>query len=318
MTINNAARTADELSCAMPQNLTSNQKMDRLRAALRHGWNPTDQPLLNKLERCGVDWSGRFPCRSPACVRCRHSHIRQEQRITADWFGTHDNSDLALVSVVLGGTSEIGDVSSMIASSREATRKRVTACRRDDPRWNGVYLSGWHEIDAVGAEHIPLLPPQRRGLVEQIAPMAFDRLEPMWLPSWHGIIRLNGLSADEVAFQFRRTWKIERQVDVRAFDLNLPVATNLAKVTSYANKFDCSLSLIGRINEPWPIVWQTEFFGWLNSAQRNPFESLRMTVNQRIPQEDDGVRKAVECLSPMPFTHSLSGVPMLYNTGRWR
>ena len=317
MNANNAPRSADQLSCGMQNRLTSKQKMERLRAALRQGERTTDKPLLDKLERCGTDWNRRFPCRSPACVPCRHRHIRQEQRITANWFGDRDNSDLAFVSVVLGSASRIDDVSAVIASSREATRKRVSACRRDDPRWNGVYLSAWHEIDAVGADHMPLLPPQRRNLVEQIASMASDQLAPMWLPSWHGIIRLNGLSADDVACQFRRTWKVERQVDVRAFDLNLPVATNLAKVTSYANKFECKVSLTGQIKEPWPVMWQAEFFGWLNSAQRNPFESLRMTVNQRMPRQEIEVCKAVESLSPMPFVHSLSGVPMSYNTRRW-
>lgn len=315
--LNNALRPAAQLSCGMPANLTAKQRMDRLRNALREQRNPTDKPLLGKLDRCAVDLNARYRCRSPACIRCRFINIRRQQRGSFELLGHFPNENLAFVTVVVGATIDINGVSSLIKKSRQDTINRFAAARAADDRWDGTYLRAWHEIDAAGIEHMPLLPPQRLKLVPSLTPMGADTTAAMWIPTWHGIMWLNGLSVREVTNQLGRQWNLEHQVDVEPFDPKKPVTANLAKLTSYANKFHCSISLDGKRTEAWPIHWQTEFFGWLDNAQRNPFESLRMTINQRYPKEAVEVCDAVRALSPMPFIHSSNGVPMHYNTGAW-
>ena len=89
---------ADQLSCGMPKSRSSKQRMDDLRAHLKAGLRPTDQPLADKLARCGNDWrDGRYRCRSPACMPCRQINIRKQQRETLTLLGHFTNDDLAFV-----------------------------------------------------------------------------------------------------------------------------------------------------------------------------------------------------------------------------
>lgn len=317
MNLNNAPVPADDVFCCMQQKLTARQRMDRLRAALKAGHDPTDQPLLDRLEACGVGWNGRYRCRTPACFRCRFINIRKQQRDSVDLLGHFGNDDLAWVTVVIGATSNINGVTNLIAKNRQDTRNCVVSARLRDPRWHGTYLRAWHEIDAVGADHMPILPPDRKTLIPALAPIAAQTALPTWLPTWHGLMFRNGLSDHEIKYQFRRQWKLDHQVDVRPLDTSKTVDANLSELSSYSNKFHTTTTLDGGLKDPWPVTWETKFFGWISSVQRNPFESLRMTVHQSFPKEEIEVCKAVDCLSPMPFMHSFTGVPMYNNTEGW-
>lgn len=315
--LNNAVGPAGAVSCGMQKKIKPDARLARLQEALREQRNPTDKPLLEKLERCAVDWNGRYRCRTPACPRCRRINSAKQQRDTVYKLGQLENADLAFVTVVLGGTMDINGVGAMIAKSRQDTVNRFAAARRNDERWHGTYLRAWHEIDAVGAEHIPLLPSKRKGLIPAFGPMPADSLTPMWVPTWHGILLLDNLSVEEVTDEFRRQWKLDYQVDVRPVTAEKAVTENLANVASYANKFHTTVNLENFQTDPWPLHWEAQYFGWLNSGHRNPFEGLRMSINQCNPKEELEVCRAVESLSPMPFIHSSTSVPMSYNTGAW-
>lgn len=300
----------------MHNKLTAIQRVDRLRERLKSGANPTDEPLLKKLENCGVGWKGRYLCRTPACFRCRSINIRKQERDSASLLGHFANEDLAWVTVVLGGTSNIDGLTRLIGKSRQDTRNCFVSARRRDPRWHGTYLRAWHEIDAVGAQHMPILPPERRSLIPSLVPMASDTLLPTWLPTWHGLMFRNGLSLSEIKCQFSRQWKSDYQVDVKPLSMGQDVAANLTKLTSYANKFHTTVSLDGDVRDPWPLSWETKFFGWIDASHRNPFESLRMTIHQFVHEHEHDVCKAVKEMCPLPFSYSFTGVPMYNNTGR--
>lgn len=295
--------------------LTAKEKMDRLRKALLESRNVTDAALLAKLDRCRTDWNQRYRCRSPACHVCRRRHVAREQKIIQNTFGERPNDELAFVSVVIGSTGHVNQIGNIIHKCRQDTRNRMKACRRLDRRWEGVCVSGWFEIDAVGADHVPLLPPQRRRLVDQLAVPGFDAWGPTWLPSWHGIVHLNGLSPQTVAAEFRRQWPLDRQVHVAPFDLSLPVDDNLASVTAYSNKFDCSIKLQRNVVEVWPAQWEAELFGWLNSGTRNAWEALRMWIGQPHPRQNSAPVVESEDDIPMPFVHSFTGDSMYIYTG---
>lgn len=305
------------LLCDMKNKTSPKERMDRLRDALRDHRNPNDKALLTKLERCGVDWNGRYRCRTPACHRCRRINRQQQERESVRLLGGLENADLAFVTVVLGATTDINGIGAIIAKSRQDTINRFAAARRYDERWHGTYLRAWHEIDAVGAEHMPLLPPKRRGLVPSLGPMPADSLTPMWVPTWHGIMMLDDLSVEEVTGEFRRQWQLDYQVDVRPVTAHKAVHENLSGISAYANKHHTTVSLAEKQTDPWPVHWEAQYFGWLTSAQRNPFEALRMTINQFSPKAENEVCKAVESLTPMPFIHSSTGLPMSYSTGAW-
>lgn len=300
----------------MRKKMGARERVERLKEETRAGRNATDKRLLEKLESCGVRLDGAFRCRTPACFRCRCINIRKQQRETALWLGHLRNEDLAFVTVVVGATNNTSGLSSLITKSRQDTRNCFVAARRRDPRWNGTHLRAWHEIDAVGAEHLPILPPKRKTLVPLLARMAAGT-PVTWLPTWRGLMWTNGLPADEIAAQFRRQWKHEHQVDVRMLKMTNTLRANLNNISSYANKFHTTVSLNGKVKEPWPVSWEAAYFGWLDSAQRNPFESLRLSVRQHVPNDQIEVCRAVEALSPMPFIHSFTSVPMCNNTGAW-
>lgn len=314
---NNAMLPSDAVTCGMQKKIGARERLERLKAQLALEVNNTDRCLLKKLEACGAAQSERYRCRTPACFRCRCINQRKQQRETASYLGHFKNDDLVWVTVVHGATSHIDGLSSLIKKGRQDTRNCFVSARRRDPRWNGTHLMAWHEIDAVGAEHLPLLPPKRKSLVPLLAPMAAETSSPTWVPTWHGLMWTNGLSANEIKVQFGRQWKHEHQVDVQMLDLRKSLQANLSYLSAYANKFQTTVSLDSKVTEPWPITWEAKFFGWIDAAQRNPFESLRMSVRQHVPEVKLEVCRPVEVLSPMPFTHSFTSVPMHNNTGAW-
>ena len=218
---------------------------------------------------------------------------------------------------MLGATSNIDGVTPIIAKSRQDTRNCFMSARRRDSQWNDTDLIAWHEIDAVGAQHLPLLPPKRKALIPLLAPMAAQTILPTWLPTFHGLMFTNGLPVEEIASQFGKQWKHEHQVDVRMLRLKDALWANLNNLSSYANKFHTTVSLEEKVKEPWPVAWETKFFGWLNAAHRNPFESLRMKIGKCAPNVTSEVCSPIEVLSPMPFIHAFTAFPMYNNTGGW-
>ena len=318
MTINNALAPAADVSCVMQQKLNVRQRLERLVDELRADRNPTDKALLDRVKACGVAWDGRYLCRTPACFRCREINIRKQQRETFNLLSHFSNYELAWVTVVLGATSNIKGLTPLIAKSRQDTRNCFVAARRRDPRWHDTYLRAWHEIDAVGADHLPILPPDRKRLIPALAPMAAQTLDATWIPTWHGLMFRNGLSDNEIKCQLSRQWKLDHQVDVQTLDPVKTLAANLKTLSGYPNKFHTTVTLEsekGPIDDPWPVSWEAKFFGWINAAQRNPFESIRMTIQQFVPMPVAEIPDSIECLSPMPFTYSFTRVPMYNNTG---
>lgn len=297
-------------------NLSSRQKMDRLRDALRSNADPQSAKLALKLDGCGNDWNGRYRCRSPACQRCRWSNVRQQQRVVQDFYRDVTNNELALVSVVLPGVRDVTDIAAVMKKGHEGARKRIDACRASSFGWRDVCLHGWFEIDAVGAFQFPHLPPQRKALLTELAPMTFDQSGPTWLPTFHAVCYLGPLHIAEVRDAFLTQWKLPGQADIRPFDLSKPMVENLASVTAYANKFETETALDGQFVEAWPIDWQANLFTWLDAKPRNTFEFLRFTVGQKAEPVITSSCKSPDVeVEPMPVMTSFSRVPMHINTG---
>lgn len=292
---------------------TARERMNRLRAALRGDEREDRQALADRLEGCAVRWEGRFPCRSPACPRCRWTHIRRQQRITRDWFDHHRNDDLAYVSVVLAATTEVSALADIIAKSKEATRKRLAACRKSSSRWDGVYLRGWHEIDALSSDQVPVLPPDRRAKIEPLVAWSAEPTRPIWIGTYNAVVFLNGFDPQDLRLEFQRQWKLAGQVHVDGFWDHRSVTENLNRIVSYGNKFGCETHLQDNIIQPWSPSWEAEYFSWLQNAQRNPFEALTFSVYPKLTVEEINTSVPSHSLEPMPC--SFSTVPMYKYTG---
>lgn len=308
---------SDVLS-TMQRKLTAKQQMSRMRQALQQQADLKSAALAQRLDECAVRWNGRYECRSPACWHCRRRYINRERRVVGNWFGHLKNENLGFMSVVVGATSEVSDLTGLIHRSRDKTRKAVGAFRKRSPSWNDVYLAGWHEVDAVCADQIPLLPPKRRALIESIAPLSYGSNAPAWIGTWHGIIHLGPMQSEEVAYDFGQRWNLPNQVHVRKFDEEQPIRRNLDRITSYANKFDCSVKLRDGFIEAWPASWAAEFFGWLQDTQRNPFELMRFAVRPRYEENQIDADVSNDVLCNHHNVGMYSVIPTYEYTGRYR
>lgn len=297
---------------------TWTDRVTRLRAALNETTSPTALALSAELAACGVDWAGRYRCRSPACGWCRRTYIRQQQRAALAWADGLSNADLAFASIVASGTSDLDALGSHVKALGKGMRNRLDAERRGDPdRWGGVRVMGWAEIDAIAADHLPLLGSSRRTLLPQIAPLSTDSTDPVWIATAHSLIDLGGVSLAEANDTLARQWPVPGQVDVQPLDAARPVEENLERLVGYSNKHQCGIT-IGAITQPWPMPWQAKIFSAL-AERRNAFEFLRFGIGSSItPDSGTNVPQDIaEEGDVLPFAYSVSSFPMYYITGRW-
>lgn len=296
---------------------TWTDRVTRLRAALNETTSPAALALSAELAACGVDWAGRYRCRSPACGWCRRTYIRQQQRAALGWADGRSNADLAFVSVVASGTGDLDALGRHIKAIGKGMRNRLDAERRGDlDRWGSVRVMGWAEIDAIAADHLPLLGSSRRTLLPQIAPLSVGSTDPVWIATAHSLIDLGGVSLAEANDALARQWPVPNQVDVQPLDASRPVETNVERIVAYANKFETSISL-GALKESWPMPWQAQIFAAL-AEKRNANEFLRFSVgSSNTPDSGTNVPQDIaEEDDVLPFAYAVSSFPTYYNTGR--
>jgi hypothetical protein len=286
--------------------------MARLRARLLEMKTPQAQTLLFNLDTCGVDWQGRYPCRSPVCPRCRWTNIRKQQVKNREFFAEVPNADLAFATVVLSGSTALDEVAATVATAGyKATRNRVNAGRKASSRLHGLAIRGNYEIDAFAADQLPYIAPERRALLHEIAPVRATEIGPMWVPTYHAIVRLNGLPHQEVQAALSQQWALPNQVMVKLFNEARTAEQNLDRITSYSHKHVCSTTL-GRIREPWPVAWTADLYSWL-AGRRNAFEFLPFSISptkiSSIDWQDEYIESEV-CL--LPITVSFSTFSMTY------
>lgn len=285
--------------------------------------------LADMLARCDVDWDRKYRCRSPGCPTCRRANIRREQRVFREMLDGATNADLAFVTVVLPGTRDIDDLTAILRKGVQDARNRVKACRRTSSHWDQLAILGWHEIDAISPEQLALLPPDRRALMAEIAPLDFDQDGPTWVPTFHAVAYLGDVTADELAEALRQQWPLAGQMNVKPFNPQRNVDDNRDRVISYGNKFGCETDLSadikgGKLVEQWPATWEAEFLTWLHRGRRNAFERLRFAIGPKAdprprndpPKAHVPIRAEVE---PMPMAFSmmtdLPDFPWINTTG---
>lgn len=305
--------------------MTSKDKLAQLRAALLEQQSKEADRLAHDLDTCGVDWQGRYPCRSPACPRCRPRNIRTQQTDAREFFAEGTNENLGWMTVVLGGATDLGEVDDLVARSYRATRNRINAGRRATARWADFRMKGWHEIDALGAEHCPVLGTRRKALLDELGALRIGQNGPIWVPTYHAIVQLgHQLDLGEVRAAFQKQWPVPGQVHITPFNQELETSDNIDRLTGYANKHCCTVRL-DHVREPWPVSWQAQLYTWLH-ATRNAFEYLRFgigpamseygstTVRQSSPNatHDPCVNTCDSEYQPLPMLVSFNTIPMLY------
>lgn len=295
--------------------VTSKEKMDRLRSALLEEQSEASRNLIRRLDSCGVDWKdGRYSCRSPACSSCRRTYIRAEQRKTRNFFIDASNHDLAFATVVLGGSRDLDEVGTLIERGYRATRNRVNAERRMSARWSGLSVRGWYEVDAIGPEHYGQVLPKRRALLDEIAPMYDGQNGPTWVPTFHAIIRLNGIDYGQVQASFAQQWSAPAQVHIEPLNAYKSVDENIDAIVGYSNKHKSEIKLenpnrSSSIIVPWSSSWSVSYYGWLG-LKRNGFEFLRFSIGPKHKDHQKIVEQNV--IELLPMLYEFNTFPMLY------
>jgi hypothetical protein len=246
----------------------------RLLAAL-----PINSSIRQKLEMCGTESPGYFwTCRQPACFHCRRRYVRRQFNAARDRFAACAKSDMAFVSVVLDGTSDVAQVGDIIKRARATTRNLFGKHRALRRRWHGAQLLGWFEVDALCAEDAPLLGNERAALMADMG-VTLAPAQPTYIPTIHAVVALNGLDWQEMRDAFQEKWPHEHQVDVRPFYEHQPVEKSLYCTIRYALKRSCSSFLRGADAE-WPESWLVEFETWSQRWSRS-FQSFRISIGKK-------------------------------------
>ncbi|MXP42535.1 hypothetical protein GRI75_12880 [Altererythrobacter soli] len=218
-----------------------------------------------------------------------------------------DNEDLGLLTLVHAATLDVEEIGDLQRKSHDVMRKRIGTLRSPCSPFNGFAANGWFEVDAVSAEHMAYLFPQRRQLLEELAiPLRYS--DPTWIVTSHSIVYLNGMPLAEVKKSLSTMWELPSQMDLRGLRDWNRVEDNLEGIAGYATKFCCTVELKadvegGKVFMPWPMNWEADLCAWMNSYQRDTRELLRFSIGQaRVPVEP----ASVPLIEPMPFTWSIS------------
>ena len=246
--------------------------------ALRNSKEHVHIKLYTRLLRCnGTDWRGRFYCRSPACPRCRDHYIARQRRDIQTHFQDVGNSELVLVTIILGGCQNTWDIGRIVEKGRRDLRNLVNRHRRTSPLWNDFEIVGWLETDAYDPSDLCLLGSDKsRQLTELISDgMKLDR--PIWVPTIHAIARIpSEIKRKDVRSIFSKQWGAHHQTDIRSFYFDRSTDSNISSVVNYANKSEKMTGPAG-LRVPWNTSWQANFHTWMHQYSRG-FRSLKIKI----------------------------------------
>lgn len=247
--------------------------------------------LRNTMMGCGQPSEHKVaePCRKIGCQRCREKCVHREVDKAVDLFGSCSNSEMAFATVVLGATCNVGDIKNMFAKARRQLRSVIDRRRRAKPRWNDIEVLGWMEVDLVEEDQLDAIGTQRRSLIDQVGLPTFIRGRPIWVVTFHGVVRLvDRVDRYSFAEALKEVWPEERQVHVEPFLEEKSLRQNLNSLVRYCLKFKCETNL-----PPVKVGWRperiAEFYefmaGWSRGFQRCKIsigpKGLKRTVNDR-------------------------------------
>lgn len=301
--------------------LTSRERFQLLKDRLRDEIaNREAAALLEKLDRCGSDWNGRFTCRSPACPYCRRRNILAQQKAVRAAFSGATNSEMLFASICLPACRNIADLRSAILKGQQDLDNRIVAAGL-----SAVKAKGFYEVDAVSEQQFWLLPPKRKAFLNEIGAVGIGQDHQTWLPGMHVILYRADYDIADIRTALATQWPVSGQIDVQPFNEVRTVEANLNRITSYCTKFSSLTALATDTRRPlldaWPISWDIQLHSWLNGmSKRTAFEFMRFSMgfNRSASSnrcDDLTAIESLQSLDPLPFTYSFTEIPMYNNTG---
>ncbi|GGC46962.1 hypothetical protein GCM10011504_26780 [Siccirubricoccus deserti] len=243
-----------------------------------------------------VGWG--YQCKTVACSACRRAHhIREWQVRVHDRFVDADNEDCSLVTVHLARVGDLNDIREVVAGARRAFRDLRDRQARQRHRWRSVEVAGVVEVDAMASGDVPLLLSDRAAMLPCL-PMVGAAGPVVWLPHLHAAVHHPDVDRAELRAALEARWEGPHRVDVREFHSDKLAGENAADINGYASKFDACTNTDG-IEEPWPVSWRAEWWGWLHSLRRG-LEPMRVSFKPMKAVVPLHVVRCVE-VEPMPF-----------------
>jgi hypothetical protein len=200
----------------------------------------------------------------------------------------------------------VNEIGETVLRARSTARNLFNKYRARSKRWNKIELLGWFEIDALSEDDMPLLGSDRAELLSLIHAQPHGNA-PVYIPTIHGIVSLNGLDYQQFRDALQEKWPHKNQVDVQPFYETAPMEKSIYSVIRYSLKRTCSTFLRG-VDEPWPDSWLVEFESWHYQWSRG-FQSMKLSIGKR---KENAIMdyKAIRIvndfheLEPMPITMS--------------
>lgn len=234
----------------------------------------------NRLERrSGVVLAG-WPrlCRSVACPSCRRWLARSWRDRAADRLAFADAQTCSLVTIMLARCGDLDAVRDAVRDLRVELRNLRDRRARVNRQWRDVQAVGLVELDAVAPHDIPLLPSQRRDVIEALPGGVSD--DVVWLPHLHLAISAPHLSHGDVRHALEAQWPgVAGRVDLVPFR-DRDAGAGAGGVVAYAGKHQMTTRLLDGVEVAWPLAWQARYWTWLHSM-RCGLAPLRVRLGAR-------------------------------------
>lgn len=301
------------------------KRTTRLINALAYSSQPTASRLQQRLGQCGGEgWNGAFTCRTPGCRRCRDRYVGQQRRAAEHRFAKLGNSNLASFNIIIGATSDLREIGAIWTKFRKDVRNLRDSLRRISPRWNGLQLLVWLEVDAFDGADFVHLGPDKKRQYDELPPFTVCSTQPVWVVTAHGILAHTGIDLGRAKDQFERRWPGFHRVHMEPFDHTNSVTGNISGVVNYALKHRCEVKL-GRYKEPWPMVWMADFYAYLHGWSRG-FHSTRISLNEPSTKDihaeysekklKTSYTDNIDNTYPLPLLYDYSSFPTPFNWTR--
>ena len=267
----------------MKKLLNSIQDSDILSKLIRD-LDPNSE-LFERLNMCGEErgylpYRYNFRCNQPSCPSCRSRFRRRIIKDAQSIFSTSSNSSCGFFTIILRPSDTAPDACAEFDNARQKLRNIGTKYRQ---RWQGLRIVAALEMDAIDYEGLGQLSSQRSELLDTLGCTPAASGAPVWLPSIHGIVQLNGVAHQEFRDHLAERWRAPRQVHVEPFYEDRSVLENVAHTLRYATKHLCATEIRGAL-DTWPSKWISEYYSALYSSSKG-FRSITYKRGINIRKE---------------------------------
>lgn len=295
----------------------SERKLSMLIEELSSFGDDNSMDLADRLSRCQqsrherwlaysrgkVQVSWPYRCRSAACWSCRRAVVARWKDRAACLFAGEQSGSCSFATIMVARIATLFPLQDVVVKLRRDLRNLRDGMARSRFTWNSVSLIGHVELDALQQSDIPLLPGNRREMVQSLPIIGGEPDAVAWIPHAHICIRHPQLRRSQIETAFAEQWRGAGRVHVEGFDLSRLAEDNAADCIGYGLKFRDTTMFSGGIILDWSSTWSAHFWSWLH-ARRRGLQPIQIALGARACLEDQdqdpAARMSLSYSEPMP------------------